>query len=342
MIIYLLGNSELQKALYVKSFVSSTKCEYRKMFSDEENKLTELRNASQSLGLFSLKKVYDLVNFDEWPKKEREDFFSLDFDMDGLIVFVRTEKMSKEVKKLLSDVQIVELEKPKDWEEEKWIEFIVVTGEKLGIPCPKEIAEEIFKLTGPDEYALISELQKLYTYSDGQFNKITPSELEGLIYKRSVSRVDELGFSITEKLYETAYELVDELLREYDPVLVVSSLGKHFIDLLQIIAIAEKKPKFTWPEIAEISKKTSIQLPKVARYLGFKFKGQTHEPQNHVLIYTLKVLNNAIKSIFYIDRAIKSGGDAKILICKFIDDFSSQFGSSPENTSLKQTFPRGG
>ena len=325
MVIFLIGNSELQKELYVKSFISEQNCEYRKIFSDEDNKLAELKNASQSLGLFSEKKAYDIVDFDEWPKKEKDEFFNLDLGRNDLTIFVRTEKLGKEAKKSVEGIKIVELEKPKEWEEDKWIDFIVSTGDKIGTPCSKETAEKIFKLTGPDEYAIISELQKLYIYSNGQLDKMTPSEIEDVIYKRTISRLDELGFSITEERFESAYKLIDELVEEYEPVLIVSSLARHFIDLLNIAVVAEKKLKFSWPEISEISKITGVQIPKTARYLGFKFKGQTNDPRNHLISYNFKYINNAIKNLYRIDREIKIGGNVRVLLYKFIEDFKSNF-----------------
>lgn len=324
MVIFLVGSSDLQKELYIKSFISDRNCEYRKIFSDEDGKLAELKNASQSLGLFSAEKVYDIVDFDEWLKKEKDEFLGLDFGMDGLTIFVRTEKLGKETKKSAEQLKVIEFERPKEWEEDKWIEFIVSTSNNIGTPCSREVADRIFKLTGPDEYAIISELQKLYVYSNGQLNKIVPTEIEDIVYKRTISKLDELGFSITEERYESAYELIDELVEEYEPVLIVSSLGRHFIDLLNIMVVADRKARFSWPEISEISKAAGVQLPKTARYLGFKFKGQTHEPRNHLLVYNLKYINDAIKNLYRIDREVKIGGDVRILLYKFTEDFKSK------------------
>jgi len=154
---------------------------------------------------------------------------------------------------------------------------------------------------------------------------MTPSEIEDVIYKRTISRLDELGFSITEERFESTYKLIDELVEEYEPVLIVSSLARHFIDLLNITVVAEKKLKFSWPEISEISKITGVQIPKTARYLGFKFKGQTNDPRNHLISYNFKYINNAIKNLYRIDREIKIGGNVRVLLYKFIEDFKSNF-----------------
>lgn len=314
MLVYLTGDSELRKELYIREFLKKEKnCEYRKIFSDENGKIQELINASMSGGLFSNRKIYDLVDFDQWSKSEREEFSKIDFSKEELIVFVRTEKVGKDVKDS-KHVSILSFEKPKEWEEEKWIEFIVENSKWLGVELPNQMAIELFRLIGTDEMALLTELEKLRVYSD----RISLEDIGEIVYKRTVSKLDEFLFALSEMQLVKAYGLVDEVVKQYEPVIVVYSLSKHFIDLMQIVVLCSGKPFYPWPEIVEISKKTSVPIPKVARFVGFKFKDSKYMPVNHMEMYTPKKIKSILEILYYIDRQVKLGNELKILLLDFI------------------------
>lgn len=316
MLFYLTGDSALKKEIYIREFLKKeTDCEYRKVFSDEKDKTQELSNASMSIGLFSTKKVYDLIDFDEWTKAEKEEFTKIDFSNESVVVFVRTEKVGKDIKES-QYVSILTFEKPKEWEEDKWIDFIMENSKFMGVNLTHEAAAELFRLIGTDELALLSEIEKLSVYSSS-----TPSldDIDSVVYKRTVSKIDEFTFALSEKQLSKARKLVNEICDEYEPVVIVYSLSKHFIDLLQVLAFAPRKPYYTWPDIADISKKTGLPTPKVARFVGFKFKDSKYTPVNHIEQYSVSKLRRILETLYFIDREIKLGGDLRILLLDFIN-----------------------
>ncbi|WP_448376754.1 DNA polymerase III subunit delta [Fervidobacterium sp.] len=327
MVIYLIGDSELGKELYIREYLKGRDVEYHKLFADDDVKIQELKNAASSLGLFSNSKVYDLVDFDEWNKAEKNDFNTLDLSANWLTVFVRTQKAGKDITKVDEKIEILNFEKPKEWEEEKWIKFIIDIANNLGITCDFHIAQSIFKFTGPDEYAILTELEKLHIYSD---NHPTLSDVEQIVYKRTISKLDELGFAISEKKFNLAREFAAEISEEYEPVVIMYAVAKHFIDLFNILVYSPKKSTYNWPDISKIAKDSGIPSPKVARFLGFKFKDSKTNPVNHTLIYKLKEVREIIEYLYTLDRRIKLGDDLRLILNIFITALETGDISNPE------------
>ncbi|MEJ5256715.1 MAG: DNA polymerase III subunit delta [Fervidobacterium sp.] len=318
MVIYLTGDSELKKEFYVKNYISGKDIHYRRIYADDTDKISELKYASQSVGLFSNSKVYDLVDFDEWSKSEKNEFMNISFSNEQVTVFVRTQKVSKDIE----GGQVVVLEKPKDWEEEKWIELILQTAKELNIICNKEVAQEIYNLVGSDEFGILTELEKLKTYSN---DEVSIEDVDEIVYKRTISRLDEFLFAISERKYSKALELLNDIVSEYDAVVISYALAKHFIDLFDIIAnLHRKQSEYSWPEISKLAKETEIASPKVARFLGFRFKNSKNPPFNHVLYYTAKSVLNLINRIYLLDRRVKLGDDIKVLLSELISELKQE------------------
>ncbi|AMW32112.1 DNA polymerase III, delta subunit [Fervidobacterium changbaicum] len=320
MVVYLTGDSQLGKELYIREYLKGKDVEYHKIYADDDNKIEELKNAGVSLGLFANAKVYDLVDFDEWSKDEKTQFYSTDLSASWVTVFVRTEKVSKEVTKLPGKVEVLTFEKPKEWEEDKWLKFISDVASKIGIVCSEETAKAVFKFTGPDEYAILNELEKLQLYAG---DHPTPRDVEDVVYKRTISRLDEFCFALSEQNYTKANDMLDEISKDYEPIIVSYAISKHFIELLNIVVFAPKKKEYKWPDIANLSKELGISSPRAARFLGFSFKDSKYTPVNHVLIYSPQMLRNIIGYLYYIDRRVKLSDDIKILVSSFITKLAS-------------------
>ncbi len=310
---FLSGNSSLGKDMYVTNFAKKMNAQYHRIHADDENKLDELRNAALSFGLFSDIKIYDIVDFENWSKKDREAFFKIDFPDDNIYVFVRTENVPKEVKESIK-VKILSFETPKEWEEDKWVQFIMNLAANIDLNIDDEIARFLLKQVGTDEYALITELQKIKVYSRGDISQLTIEEIADIVYKRTVTKLDELCYALTEQDAERFQRILDEVCNEYEPPLIIYALGKHAIELLNIAENVKPKDFYSWPDIVQVSKELGLPTPKVARFLGFKFKGQRHNPVNHRRLYDFESIRKLIEELYFIDRQVKLGGDTKLLL----------------------------
>lgn len=313
MVYFLSGNSSLGKDMYVANFLKKMDGQYHRIYADDENKLDELRNAALSFGLFSDVKIYDVVDFENWSKKDREAFFKIDFPVDNVHVFVRVESLPKEVKES-NKIKIMSFETPKEWEEDKWLQFIMNLAASIELKINDEIARLLLKQVGTDEYALMTELQKIKVYSKGDTSQLTVEEIADIVYKRTVTKLDELCYALTEQDNERFRQILNEVCSEYEPPLIIYALGKHAIELLNIVENVKLKDFYSWPDIAQISKELGLPTPRVARFLGFKFRGQRQNPVNHRKLYDFESVRKLIEELYFIDRQVKLGGDIRLLL----------------------------
>ncbi|MFN3691771.1 MAG: DNA polymerase III subunit delta, partial [Fervidobacterium sp.] len=228
MVFYLTGDSVLQKNLFIKQFLSEhPEYEYKKIFSDDANKIQELRNASESLGLFSNKKIYEIIDFDEWNESDKKEFLKISFPKnESLIIFVDLENIDNNIKKNenFENAKILNFEKPKEWNEKNWIDFILNTAKAFELNITEENALLIFQLVGPDELAISSELEKIKLISDNK-KQILNEDIQSIIYKRVTSKLSEFSFSVSELQFEKARNLISEIFSEYDTIAVIYSLS---------------------------------------------------------------------------------------------------------------------
>ncbi|MFN6991812.1 MAG: DNA polymerase III subunit delta, partial [Fervidobacterium sp.] len=218
MVYYLTGDSVLQKKLFIKQFLNEhPEYEYKKIFSDNTNKIHELRNASESLGLFSEKKIYEIVDFDEWNDADKKEFLKISFPKnESLIVFVNLEDVDNNIKRNenFQNAKVVNFEKPKEWDEKSWIGFILNTARALELNITEENALLIFQLVGPDEIAISSELEKIRLISNNK-KQISNEDIQSIIYKRVTSKLSEFSFSVSELQFKRARKLISEIFSEY-------------------------------------------------------------------------------------------------------------------------------
>ncbi|MBO8160417.1 MAG: DNA polymerase III subunit delta [Thermosipho sp. (in: Bacteria)] len=317
-IINLYGNSDLGKEFFVKEFLKEN-AEYLRLYSDEKDKIEIILEKTTNIGLFSKECVIDLIDFDNWKLSEKREIFNLNIP-DSLTIFLRTVKPIKnEIKGLELEVKSESFTVPNPWEKKKWLLYIKSLIEKEGLEFDEKVPEFLFEIVGPDEYALFNEISKLKVLGE----KLTIEIIEEFVHKHSISKLDEFCFMISEK-NRKAFEKLHEILNDYDETHIISAVAKHFIFLFNIVLSVEYKEKYNWNEIKEYARKMNVSLPKVARFLGFKFSGQEFTPVNHVKLYNVEELKEIIKKIYFIERSIKSGGTLNVEIVEFMEQIMEE------------------
>lgn len=304
-IINLSGNSELKKEEYVKELVSKFNAEYVRVYSDYTDRLEIIKEKVSNIGLFSKKTVIDVVDFEKFKASEKKEILSL-LILDDVYLILRTQKKIK-------GISGEEFKLPNVWEEEKWKNLISEMLKEHGLKVKGEIIDFLFENVGPDEFALYNEIKKLKVFE----KNLNLDILKDVIHKYTLSKLDDFCFAISE-MKEESFRLLKDVVNDYEPIIIVYTLSSHFISLFRIFAYTKKKTSFSWPEISKLSKELKIPSPKVARFLGFKFKGQKFEPVNHLLIYSEEKLKDIIKRLYFIDRSVKSGGTTEVEILNLI------------------------
>ncbi|SHH57987.1 DNA polymerase III subunit delta [Thermosipho atlanticus] len=315
-LINLYGNSVLKKELYIKSFLNQN-TEYIRLYSDDRDKIEIISGKARNISLFSKKTVIDLVDFDKWKSAEKKNLLSLSIP-ENVTVFVRTEKQLSEKNENIKsekseNIKSKKFTVPEPWKKSEWISYIeeLLTREK--IEYESNVPEYLFEVIGANELAIYNEIKKLKVLDE----KINIDLAKKFVHKYAVSKLDEFCFLISEKS-DFAYSVLDDILKDFEPKIIMFVLSKHFIELFNIMLNVEYKEKYIWPEIKSISKKLGISLSKVSRFLGFKFSGQDFQPKNHLKIYGVTTLKDIIKKLYVMERSLKSGGIFKVELIEFI------------------------
>ena len=309
-VLVLAGDSELSKNKRLAEIREKFGGTLIKVHPEDPQKLETISNSLKSVGMFSNKKIIEIVDFDSWKSKEKRALLDILKDVpEEVFVVIRS---SKKIKGFDNEDHSL----PKPWERDAWIGMVRRELEMKGLKASTEVVEYLLDVVGNDEMRLHNEIEKLYLFKEGE---ITVSDVDEVVYRYTHPTLDELCFSISEFNFEKAHELVDDVLRSSDPVLVVASLAKHFLDLYRTVITVKHKEKYIWPDVANVSKKLGIPVPKTARFLGFKFKGWNFDVVNHVVSYEPDALENMLKRLYALDRQVKGGGDPRFHIHEFIE-----------------------
>ena len=260
--------------------------------------------------MFGSKALLDILDFDSWKSKEKKELLEILKQVpEDVMVVVRSEKPVKGFRSETHDL-------PKPWEREKWLEYVVEKFEEKGLKISKEVAEYFLSMVGEDEYAIESEAEKLSLYSDGE---VKIEDIEEVVHRSTHAAVDEFCFALSERRYEEAKKMLRDVLEGTDLLIVLASLAKHFEDLLKVRVKVPEKERYIWPDVSKYSKELGIAVPKLARFLGFKFKGWKNEPFNHVKEYSKDEITAILKKLFSLDRMAKISENPIVHLQSFID-----------------------
>ncbi|ABR31006.1 DNA polymerase III subunit delta [Thermosipho melanesiensis] len=306
--INLYGDSEVLKEKFVKKIRSKTNGEYIRVYPGYDVKI--IFEKLSNLGLFSKNVIVDVIDFDKFKSSERSKILEINVSSENYLI-LRTQS---KVKKKMEGLDIREFKLPNPWEEDKWGKLIEEFLSEEGIKLDG-LAKFLFENVGPNDIAIYNEILKLKVFKDDLSLQLAKE----LVHKYTVSKLDDFCFMVS-KREKDALAYLKEIVRDYEFPVIVYALSNHFITLYKLINFVEVKSRFSWPEILKISKQLKLSSSKVARFLGFKFKNQKFNPKNHLLLYNLKCVENLIKKLYYLDRAVKMGKLVEVELIDFIKE----------------------
>ena len=310
-VLFLTGNANLSKDEYIKKKVEDLKADYTRIHPKDTDRIEKIRRSIQTLGMFQSRVVLDVIDFDSWKSQEKKILLGMLKEVPETVhVFIRSTRGIK-------GYQSISFDLPKPWEREKWVDYVKKAFKKKGLNIEDDAAELFFSMVGSDEGRIEKEIEKLMNYCES--GVVTSDDVKKVVYFYEHPPLDELSFSISEGRVDNAHRVLDELLKISEPIVISSVLANHFLDLFKIVMTVPKKEKYIWPEISNISKSLKIPVPKVARFLGFKFKGWDFEVLNHVKFYSPEILSKILKDLYKLDRSVKGDDDSRLAIHEFIE-----------------------
>ena len=309
-VLVLAGDSELLKDERV-SELKRGYGEYVRIHPEDPEKLDLIRSRIGNVGMFGRKILIDVVDLDSWKSKERKDLLKiLEKVPDDVLIVLRSKKELKGFKSERFPL-------PKPWERDRWKDFARTIFKRYSLSISDDVLEYFLDMVGFDEYRIKSEVEKLSLFCE---KDVGISDVDEVVHKGAELSVDELAFAISEMRFEDAHGMVPEILRNAEPILLVAVLSKHFIDLYRMKAKLETREKYSWPYISKASQELSIPSSKMARFLGFSFKGSKRKSINHMLVYDLETLERILKHLYTLDRLVKSSEEVEFHVHDFIEN----------------------
>ena len=316
-VLVLSGDSELSKDRRVEKIRKNFGGEYVRIHPEDPGKIDIVSSHIRNIGMFGARVVIDVLDFESWKSKEKKELLEVIKEVpEDVYIVIRSKRGVKGFKS--EDFPL-----PKPWERDKWMELVRKKFEEKGLEVPSEVLEYFMDVVGTDEYRIEMEVEKLSLYSDG---KVIAKDVDEIVYKSSHTSVDEFCFAVSEKRIDEAHKMLSSVLKSTDIVVLTASLARHFEDLFRLRATVKVKENYIWPDVSKYSKEIGISVPKVARFLGFKFKGWKNEPFNHIIEYSMKDLSSILKRLFLLDRSVKMSENPIVHIHDFIESFRGGWG----------------
>ncbi len=308
-LVCLSGNAEVLKDEYVKNM-----CEREKLrrIALDSTQVEKAINMVRQADFLISNCLLDVVDFDDWKKADKEAFLHEAAKNDTMKIVVRALQP-------LKNVETVVLELPKPWQEDEWLEYARKRFESRGLNVDEKALKKFLKFTDHNDLAMEREIEKLTNVTQ----LVSEELVEKVVFDYSKAQIDEFCFAVSSLERKTAFELVAKCLMEYEPVLVCASLAKHFVDLYRISVLVPLKNEYSWPEVKNYSTNLSITASKVARFLGFKFKGQIEKTVNHLQLYTPEKIEQVLFRLQMLDFEIKSTARGLLNFQVFLDWFFS-------------------
>lgn len=308
-VLVLSGDARVLKDEYVKNIASQRNLTIIKVSIDNAQKIPQVLSQN---GLFS-PFLIDVIDYDDWKKEDQKQLLE-QAERISVPVILRT---SNSIKGLES----IDFSLPKPWEREKWFEYVQTRLKKYSLSFDSDALELFFDMVGPDDLIIERELEKLACVGE----KVTSKLVEEVVFNHSKAQMDELCFCISSGNQKQSHTILSKILSYAEPVFIVNTLIKHFIDLYKILSFADKRDNYSWVYIKDLSQKLDIPIVRAAKFLGFTFKGQPRIV-NHLKIYDFEKLELILNQLQLLDREIKSSENKTIPIHLFIDFVSKTIG----------------
>ena len=307
---FLTGASETKKEELIKKLLKDEKAEYIRIHPDDPDKLNFLRSIINTRTLFSGKTVVDIIDFDSWRSQEQKRFLELVKNVpEDVHIFVRSQK---------STAKGVNLDLPKPWETDKWLEWIEKRFRESGLKITKDALQLFFSKVGTNDLLIEREIEKLKAYSET--GNISAEDVEEVVFTYQSPGYDEFCFAVSEGKRRLAHALLSQMWKNTEPVVISAVLVNHFLDLFKLVVLVTRKRYYTWPDISKISKELGMPVPRVARFLGFAFKAWKFKVINHLLYYDTTKLESILRKLYELDRSVKSEEDPKPFFHEFIEE----------------------
>jgi DNA polymerase-3 subunit delta len=278
-----------------------------KTFDLESEPFEILINTLKSVPMFQEKVILFIKSFDSLKKSQKKELLKTLKELNGSQIF----EVFIDSQTDIEEFKTIDFSLPKPWEFDRWISLIKKMAQDRGLNFDEDALITFYERCGPNYDKINQELEKLRLYSDG---KIDSETVEVVVHDYGNASLDDMLFAISTGDVERLNSLFEDVLETVDLQLLLYMLGEHFVFLFKILCVTVPKDNFSWKDVQKIAKELSMSSAKVARYLGFKFKGQRNENINHTKLYTKEKVSDVLEKIINLQREFKTVESSKTVL----------------------------
>jgi len=307
MIYVLSGNSEVMNTIYLDNLLNEKKLKSIKIDKNTKDKLSSIKSFISSNNMFGINNIFIARDFDNFKESDKNQLITIMMKNSDLTFYIEgsaTSKISKNIK----------YNKPKPWEEKKWIEYILEISYLLKVSIDRKVAHLFFQTYSNNDYLIYNELKKLKSLC----RKIAEEDFLKYI---NYSKNDET-YELIQKIIEESEDKIDfDKFSDIDVAILINHISTFFLDMLKIYESTEKK-EFSWNDIKILSTKENIKSKRIADIVGYSFS-KDEKKVNFLKKYSYKKAKNILSLLQEYDQLYKRGKISdSVLRIKIISSFS--------------------
>lgn len=307
MIYILSGNSEVMNTIYLDNLLKENKTKSIKIDKNTKDKISSLEAFISSSNMFRTNNIFIARDFKNFKEVDRKQLTSIIEKNSNLFFYIEGSLSIKKGKN-------IKFNKPKPWEETKWIEYILKICSLIELKIDRKVAHLFFQRYGSNDYLIYNELRKLRSLD----KKITEDDFLKYI---NYSKNDET-YEIVRKIIEEKEEKIDlNKFGDIEVSILINHISNFFLDILKIFENTGKK-EFSWNEIKTLSSKENIKPKRIADIVGYSFS-KSEKKVNFLNKYNYKKAKKILCLLQKYDQLYKRGkmSDSVVKI-KIISSFS--------------------
>lgn len=302
MISVLKGESSTPKIEFLKKEYGTFK-----IFDLANESFEILMNTLKSVPMFQEKMILFIKNFDSLKKNQKKELLETLKELNDSQIF----EIFIDSQTGIENFKMIDFSLPKPWEFDGWISLMKKMAQDRMLKFDETALTIFYERCGPDYDRISQELEKLRLYSNEMIDSKT---VESVVHDYSNVSLDDVLFAISTGNIERLNNLFDSVFETVELQLLLYMLGEHFTTLFKILCITAPKDNFSWKDVQEVSKKLSISSAKVARYLGFNFKGQKSENVNHTKLYSKEKISDILRRVIELQREFRTVESSKTVL----------------------------
>ncbi|MDK2950666.1 MAG: polymerase subunit delta [Kosmotogales bacterium] len=291
MIYIMNGNSSVLNSIYLDGLSSKSQVDKTKIDKDTKNKDEALESYISVNNMFGTNNIFIARDFSEYKESEKKSLLKLIKENNHLKYYIEGNIKIK-------NAEYIRFERPKPWENNKWIEYILKIASSIGLKTNKKVADLFYESFLTNDYLIYNELKKL---------KILDKEIDTDDFLKYVNhpKNDEIS-ELTMKLVAQNEDIDIKEFSDIEISYLINYISKFFFDLLKIHENKKNLNFSSWQDVKFISDRINLKPKRVADIVGYSFSSK-EKKINYIQKYDYKKVKEILNLLQECDYLYKNG-----------------------------------